>query len=185
MRQQHYRTIWQGTVPECGEYIWIFEYIGHKYSDICLYQFFFYKYTWTFFCIKFVCTDIFGHSRQIFKYSYNFQDEYLGIRSCQIFWYKYIRIFARVNFFIQIYLCPNFHEYHLTTNTTLCTLCGPTTNFYTGSQVQRVTSPNGLSLRDWLWKVNLLLLKSGLIIDMCNWMCRGKGNWGVAELAGY
>ena len=34
-----------------------------------------------------------------------------------------------------------------------------------------------LSLRDQLmWKVNLLLLKFGLTIDICNWKCRGKGN---------
>ena len=44
----------------------IFEYsnilVTNIYSNIRSYQFFFYKYIWTFVRVKFVCTNIFGHS---------------------------------------------------------------------------------------------------------------------------
>ena len=53
-------------VSECDEYIRIFEYsnilVTNKYSDIRSYQFFFYEYIRTFVRVKFVCTNIFGHS---------------------------------------------------------------------------------------------------------------------------
>ena len=43
----------------------IFEYsnilVTNIYSDIRSYQFFFYEYIRTFVCVKFVCTNIFGH----------------------------------------------------------------------------------------------------------------------------
>ena len=52
--------------PECDEYIRIFEYsnilVMNIYSDIRSYQFFFYEYIQTFVRVKFVCTNIFGHS---------------------------------------------------------------------------------------------------------------------------
>ena len=52
--------------PECDEYIRKFEYsnilVTNIYSDIRSYQFFFYKYIRTFVRVKFVCTNIFGHS---------------------------------------------------------------------------------------------------------------------------
>ena len=48
--------------PACDEYIRIFEYsntlVTNIYSDIRLYQFFFYEYIWTFVRVKFVCTNI-------------------------------------------------------------------------------------------------------------------------------
>ena len=51
---------------ECDEYIRIFEYsnilVTNIYSDIHSYQFFFYEYIRTFVRVKFVCTNIFGHS---------------------------------------------------------------------------------------------------------------------------
>ena len=51
---------------ECDEYIRIFEYsnilVTNIYSDIRSYQFFFYEYIRTFVRVKFVCTNIFGHS---------------------------------------------------------------------------------------------------------------------------
>jgi len=51
---------------ECDEYIRIFEYsnilVMNIYSDIRSYQFFFYEYIQTFVRVKFVCTNIFGHS---------------------------------------------------------------------------------------------------------------------------
>ena len=54
------------SIPECDEYIRIFEYsnilVTNIYSDIRSYQFFFYEYIWTFVRVKFVCTNIFGHS---------------------------------------------------------------------------------------------------------------------------
>ena len=68
---------------ECEEYIRIFEYICH---DIRSYQFFRYEYIRSFVRVKFDCTNIFGYSFVsvlecknvgIFKYSYNFQYEYL------------------------------------------------------------------------------------------------------------
>ena len=53
-------------IPECDEYIRIFEYsnilVTNIYSDIRSNQFFFYEYIRTFVRIKFVCTNIFGHS---------------------------------------------------------------------------------------------------------------------------
>ena len=49
---------------ECDEYIQIFKYsnilVTNIYSDIR--SFFFYEYIWTFVRVKFVCTNIFGHS---------------------------------------------------------------------------------------------------------------------------
>ena len=49
-----------------SEYIWIFEYLNilvtNIYSNIRSYQFFFYKHIWTFFRVKFVWTNLFGHS---------------------------------------------------------------------------------------------------------------------------
>ena len=39
--------------------IWIFEYIGHEFRS---YQFFLFEYIRTLIRIKFVCTNIFGHS---------------------------------------------------------------------------------------------------------------------------
>ena len=51
---------------ECDEYIQIFTYsnifVTHLYSDIRWHIFFFYRYIWTFDCVKFVCTNIFGHT---------------------------------------------------------------------------------------------------------------------------
>ena len=62
---------------ECDEYIQIFEYIGHEYifrhsfvsifllriySDIRSCQICLYEYIQTFVRVKFVCTNIFGHS---------------------------------------------------------------------------------------------------------------------------
>ena len=51
---------------ECDEYIQIFEYsnilVTNIYSDIRSNQFFFYEYIRTFVRVKFVCTNIFGHS---------------------------------------------------------------------------------------------------------------------------
>ena len=51
---------------ECDEYIRIFEYsnilVTNINSDIRSYQFFFYEYIRTFVRVKFVCTNIFGHS---------------------------------------------------------------------------------------------------------------------------
>ena len=51
---------------ECDEYIRIFEYsnilVTNIYSDIRSFQFFFYEYIRTFVRVKFVCTNIFGHS---------------------------------------------------------------------------------------------------------------------------
>ena len=71
---------------ECDEYIQIFTYsnifVTHLYSDIRWHIFFFYRYIWTFDCVKFVCTNIFGHScvsvktRGIFEYACNFQYGY-------------------------------------------------------------------------------------------------------------
>ena len=53
-------------VSECDEYIRIFEYsnilVTNIYSDIRSYHFFFYEYIRTFVRVKFVCTNIFGHS---------------------------------------------------------------------------------------------------------------------------
>ena len=53
-------------VSECDEYIRIFEYsnilVMNIYSDIRSYQFFFYEYIRTFVRVKFVGTNIFGHS---------------------------------------------------------------------------------------------------------------------------
>ena len=55
-----------GLGAECDEYIRIFEYsnilVTNIYSDIRSYQFFFYEYIRTFVRVKFVCTNIFGHS---------------------------------------------------------------------------------------------------------------------------
>ena len=52
--------------PECDEYIRIFEYsnilVTNIYSNIHSYQFLFYEYIRTFVRVKFVCTNIFGHS---------------------------------------------------------------------------------------------------------------------------
>ena len=52
--------------PECDEYIQIFEYSNILVTNIYLvipsYQFFFYEYIRTFVRVKFVCTNIFGHS---------------------------------------------------------------------------------------------------------------------------
>ena len=51
---------------ECDDYIRIFKYsnilVTNIYSDIRSYQFFFYEYIRTFVRVKFVCTNIFGHS---------------------------------------------------------------------------------------------------------------------------
>ena len=56
----------EGCRSECDEYIRIFEYsnilVTNIYSDIRSYQFFFYEYIRTFVRVKFVCTNIFGHS---------------------------------------------------------------------------------------------------------------------------
>ena len=53
-------------MTECDEYIRIFEYsnilVTNIYSDIRSYQFFFYEYIRTFVRVKFVCTNILGHS---------------------------------------------------------------------------------------------------------------------------
>ena len=58
------RFEWVG--PECDEYIRIFEYsnilVTNIYSDIRSCQFFFYEYIRTFVRVKFVSTNIFGHS---------------------------------------------------------------------------------------------------------------------------
>ena len=112
----------------------IFEYLNilvtNIYLDIRSYQFFFYKYIQTFVCVKFVCTNIFGHSlvsvlecktlTNIRVYSnicaiFN-TNTYLDIRLCQTNQYEYIRIFIRVILLIRIYsnihLYQNFHECH-------------------------------------------------------------------------
>ena len=51
---------------ECDEYIRIFEYsnilVTNIYSDIHSYKVFFYEYIRTFVRVKFVWTNIFGHS---------------------------------------------------------------------------------------------------------------------------
>ena len=72
--QQQRRLTWReeggvGAVlspSECDEYIRIFEYsnklVTNIYSDIRSYQIFFYEYIRTFVRVKFVCTNIFGHS---------------------------------------------------------------------------------------------------------------------------
>ena len=119
---------------ECDDYIRIFKYsnilVTNIYSDIRSYQFFFYEYIRTFVRVKFVCTNIFGHSlvsvlecktqTNIRIYSnihaiFN-TNTYSDIRSCQKNQYEYIRIFIRVILLIRIYSdihsYQNFHECH-------------------------------------------------------------------------
>ena len=57
----HERSVRVSSGSECDEYIRIFEY-SNIYSDIRSNQFFFYEYIRTFVRVKFVCTNIFGHS---------------------------------------------------------------------------------------------------------------------------
>ena len=98
---------------ECDEYIQIFKYsnilVTNIYSDIRSYQLFFYEYIWTFVRVKFVCTNIFGHSLVIVlecKTKTNIRiysnihsifnmNTYSDIRSCQkinmnIFGYSFV-----------------------------------------------------------------------------------------------
>ena len=92
-------TLWPFHLVTCQSVTNIFEYsnilVTNIHSDIRWYQFFFYEYIRTFVGVKFVCSNIFGHSfMSVFEYSYNSQYAYLfGHSFVSSFVYKYIRIF--------------------------------------------------------------------------------------------
>ena len=100
--------------------------VTNIYSDLRSFQFFFYKYIWTFIRVKFVWTNLFGHSSLSVLECKNWKNIWIYLQfSLQIFIQTFVRVNFSIRIFSDIHLCSffmsiysnirlwqNFHECH-------------------------------------------------------------------------